>query len=162
MAKGKRGFQPGNTIGKSFSSNYQPKKNGRKRALYTKILQNLSKKEESELSKEDYFKIIRTLMECTPAHLKRILEKSQNDEKDATPMWMLNIISAIFSDIKKGQINFLKFFLDRILGKSEIHVEIKNQFHQVNQINIKNTNLIEEEIKQLDEILSKISKGNSK
>lgn len=162
MAKGKRGFQPGNACGKAFSSHYQPKKNGRKPVLYTKILQNLSNKEDSELSKEDYFKVIRYLMERTPGELKKILNDAQNNPNSTLPIWIANLISAIFSDIRKGRMNILNILFDRLFGKSGVCIEFQQDIYQVNShINIQSVNLIEEEIKQLDEILNKISISNN-
>ena len=157
MAKGKRGFQPGNTHGKVFSSSYQPKRKGRKPVLYIKILQSFSKKDDSKLSKEDYFRVIRFLMERTPGELKRMLDNAQNNENGILPIWIINLISAIFSDIKKGQTNVLRTFFNLLFGKSGVCIEIQQNIHQVHNINIQSSGLLKDEIKQLEDIMNKLS-----
>lgn len=158
MTKGKRGFQPGNTYGQAFSSNYQPKKNGRKPVLYTKILQTISKKENAELSKEDYFNVIRYLMERTPGELKRIQDKTLNDPESTIPVWVANLISAIFSDIKKGKMNVLNLLFDRLFEKQGICIKAQHDVYRVNnRVNNPISNLSKEEIEELDLLISKLS-----
>ena len=54
-------FEKGNTQGNRFSSDNQPKKNGRKPSLYKQLKELTGKKVDYELSKEDYFKTIREI-----------------------------------------------------------------------------------------------------
>ena len=70
-------FEKGNTVGNRFDSDNQPKKNGRKPALYNQLKKLTGKQVKHELSKEDYFKIIQYLMERTPAELKTIMQSKR-------------------------------------------------------------------------------------
>lgn len=113
MEKGKKGFQPGNTLGRSsrFSSNNQPRAKGRKPALYRELLKATGKRVECELSKEDYYKVIRFLMERTPSELSNLLK----DER--TPLIVCNIARALLMDTKLGRITTINFVFDRLFGK---------------------------------------------
>lgn len=115
-------FEKGNNFGNRFTSDNQPKKNGRKPALYKQLKELTGKKVDFELSKEDYFKVIRYLMERTPAELKIIMQNAQ-DPKGTTPIWVINIISAINSDIRYGRTYTIDSLFDRIFGKSTQPIE---------------------------------------
>ena len=105
-------FEKGNTQGNRFSSDNQPKKNGRKPSLYKQLKELTGKKVDYELSKEDYFKTIRFLMERSKGELNKI-----------TPIWVCNIISAIFSDIRFGRTSTVEMIFDRIFGRSTQPIE---------------------------------------
>lgn len=140
-------FEKGNKIGKQFSSENQPKKNGRKPSLYKKLKDLDGKKVDFELSKEDYYNIIRYLMERTPGELKRIVENARDDINGTIPVWVINIISAIQFDIRYGRMNTIDSIFDRIFGKAiqPVDAEITS--------NVKNEVLTEEQIKlELDRI----------
>lgn len=111
MEQKKRGFQPGHKHGVVFTPERQPSKRGRKPALYKQLLKNTAKHVEFELSKEDYYKVIRFLMERTPGELREIVK----DER--TPIWICNIVSAIFADIKHGRTITFNAVFDRLFGK---------------------------------------------
>jgi len=96
-------FENGNKIGKQFSSNNQPVKNGRKPALYKQLKEITGRKVEYELSKEDYFKMIRFLMEQSKPTLEAILKDANENPQTNTPIWMCNIILAIMTDTKYGR-----------------------------------------------------------
>lgn len=96
-------FEKGNTKGNRFSSDNQPAKNGRKPSLYKQLKNLTGKKVDYELSKEDYFKTIRFLMERSKGELNKIMADA-NKEDSTTPIWVCNIISAIFSDIRFGRL----------------------------------------------------------
>ena len=49
-------FEKGNNIGNRFTSENQPKKNGRKPSMYKQLKELTGKKVDYELSKEDYDK----------------------------------------------------------------------------------------------------------
>ena len=59
-------FEKGNKIGNRFSSDNQPQNSGRKPSVYKYIKDITGKKVAPEMSKEDYYKVIRFLMESTP------------------------------------------------------------------------------------------------
>lgn len=123
MAKGKKGFQPGNRYGKQFSASRQPKRNGRKPSLYKRI--NLPGE---ELSKEDFTHLMLSLLECPLGRLEKIRNECKNP-KSKIPVWVANLIAAIFSDIKRGRIDCLRWVLDRSFGKP---VKIQGGSKQIN------------------------------
>jgi hypothetical protein len=111
-------FEKGNTKGNRFSSDNQPAKNGRKPSLYKQLKNLTGKKVDYELSKEDYFKTIRFLMERSKGELNKIMADA-NKEDSTTPIWVCNIISAIFSDIRFGRTSTVEM----IFGKSTQPIE---------------------------------------
>jgi hypothetical protein len=155
MANGKKGFQPGNVVGVRFSATRQPKKTGRKPTLYKQLFNNTSKRFKIELSKEDYYKVIRFLMECTPGELKKIAKD------ESTPMWVSNIISAIFTDIKYGKINTLNTFFNRLFGKPTQTIESEIEGIVNHKFEIDLSVLTDEELLQYNVLLEKI-RENSK
>ena len=115
-------FEKGNTQGNRFSSDNQPKKNGRKPSLYKQLKELTGKKVDYELSKEDYFKTIRFLMERSKGELNKIMADA-NKEDSITPIWVCNIFSAIFSDIRFGRTSTVEMIFDRIFGRSTQPIE---------------------------------------
>jgi hypothetical protein len=111
MAKGKKGFQPGNRYGKQFSASRQPKRNGRKPSLYKRI--NLPGE---ELSKEDFAHLMLSLLECSVEQLDKI-RKECKQPGSKIPVWVANLIAAIFSDIRRGRIDCFRWVMDRSFGK---------------------------------------------
>jgi hypothetical protein len=113
MAKGKKGFQPGNRIGVNsrFSRDRQPHKRGRKPSLYRSI--NLPGE---ELSKEDFTHLMLSILECPVGQLEKI-RKECKQPGSKIPVWVANLIAAIFSDIRRGRIDCLRWVLDRSFGK---------------------------------------------
>lgn len=116
-------FEKGNKVGNRFTSENQPKNSGRKPALYKKLKELTGKKVDYELSKEDYYKVIRYLMERTPGELKKILENAKDDANGSTPVWVLNVISAINSDIRYGRTTTIDSIFDRLFGKASQPIE---------------------------------------
>lgn len=116
-------FEKGNKVGNRFTSDNQPKNSGRKPALYKKLKELTGKKVDYELSKEDYYKVIRYLMERTPGELKKILENAKDDANGSTPVWVLNVISAINSDIRYGRTTTIDSIFDRLFGKASQPIE---------------------------------------
>ncbi|MEG2120465.1 MAG: hypothetical protein RRZ64_00225 [Rikenellaceae bacterium] len=150
-------FEKGNNIGKQFSSDNQPKKNGRKPSLYKQLKDLTGKRVEYEMSKEDYFKVIRYLMERTPGELKKILEDAKDEEKGTTPVWVINIISAINSDIRYGRTSTMDMIFDRLFGRSTqpIEGEINGQVNS--EVNMNFTALTTDELLKYNELLEKIN-----
>lgn len=110
-------FGIGNKVGRRFSSTRQPKNNGRKKSLY----KNLAK--QTELSREDFISVVRYIMERTPAELDKLIKDSTGKPNKETPVWIINLISAIYADIKKGQLKTLSKLFDRLFGKPTMAVE---------------------------------------
>lgn len=113
MAKGKKGFQPGNRYGNLFSTSRQPKRNGRKPSLYKRI--NLPGE---ELSKEDFAHLMLSLLECSVEQLDKI-RKECKQPGSKIPVWVANLIAAIFSDIRRGRIDSFRWVMDRSFGKPD-------------------------------------------
>lgn len=116
-------FEKGNKVGNRFTSDNQPKNSGRKPALYKKLKELTGKKVDYELSREDYYKVIRYLMERTPGELKKILENAKDDTNGTTPVWVINVISAINSDIRYGRTTTIDSIFDRLFGKASQPIE---------------------------------------
>lgn len=125
MAKGKKGFQPGNRIGVNsrFSRDRQPHKRGRKPSLYRSI--NLPGE---ELSKEDFTHLMLSILECPVGQLKKIRKECMRPDSKI-PVCVANMIAVIFTDIKKGRIDSLRWVLDRSFGKP---VKIQGGSQQIN------------------------------
>jgi hypothetical protein len=125
-------FTNGNKIGNRFNSENQPKKNGRKPSLYKQLKELTGRKVEYELSKEDYFKTIRFLMEQSRPTLEAILKDTRENPDTKTPIWVCNIITAILTDTKFGRTITVDNMFDRMFGKatqpidSEINVVAKD------------------------------------
>lgn len=122
-------FTKSNKIGNRFDSNNQPQHAGRKPSLYKKLKISTGIKVEHELSKEDYYNVIRYLMERTPNELEVLTKGSDGHANKETPIWILNIISAINSDVRYGRTSTLDGLFDRLFGKATqaIEAEINNQ-----------------------------------
>ena len=66
--------------------------------MYKQLKELTGKKVDYELSKEDYYKTIRFLLERSKGELNKIMADA-NREDSTTPIWVCNIISAIFRGI---------------------------------------------------------------
>lgn len=91
--------------------------------MYKRLKDLTGKKVDYELSREDYYKIIRYLMERTPGELKKILENAKDEVKGTTPVWVINVISAINSDIRYGRTTTIDSIFDRLFGKAVQSIE---------------------------------------
>ncbi len=135
MSKGKKGFQPGNRCGINtrFSRDQQPKRKGRKPSLYKHL--NLPGE---ELSKEDFTNIMLSLLECSTGQLVKIREDCKHPDSKI-PVWIDNMIAAIFNDIRKGRLNCLRWVLDRSFGKPEYNMNRNTQIQIIkNELKIFN------------------------
>ncbi len=146
-------FEIGNKMGNRFTSHNQPKKNGRKPSLYKQLKELTGKKVEYELSKEDYYKTIRFLMEQSKPTLDAIIKDAKTDESK-TPIWVLNIISSIFSDIRYGRTSTVEMIFDRLFGKAvqTIDGDINNNISG----NVNLSALTTEELMMYNELLDKV------
>lgn len=137
----------GNKLGKQFSSEYQPAKNGRKPAIYKQLAAMIGHTIKLELTHQDYLKIHGWLLERTVEELKQIARDPQ------TQTWMLTWISAIMNDIKEGKTESVSKIYDLIWKRNETPmVEINN-----NNINLKG--LTNEELDAIGEIIEKAEKA---
>ena len=108
-------FQKGNTHGNRFSSTNQPKKNGRKPQIYTQI------KDVYSISLEEYRKVIQHLMNCTKDEITALA-----NAKD-TPIWIVNLCTALVNDTKRGTTYLLSELTDRLYGKPKQITENFNE-----------------------------------
>lgn len=152
-------FEKGNKIGNRFSSDNQPKNSGRKPSVYKYIKDITGKKVAPEMSKEDYYKVIRFLMESTPETLKGLVENKDGTLNKKTPVWVLNVVSAINADIRYGRTYTVDSLFDRVFGKptqqieSEVNAQVTNNSMDLSA-------LTTDELLQYNSLLEKIKAGN--
>lgn len=150
-------FEKGNKQGNRFTSENQPKNKGRKPSLYKQLKELTGKKVDFELSKEDYYKVIRFLMERTPGELQKILDNAKDKENGTTPIWVLNIISAINSDIRYGRTSTIDMIFDRLFGKSTQPIEGDVNANVSGSLNVDLSVLTNDELLKYNELLEKIN-----
>lgn len=88
-----------------FSSTNQPKNRGRKPHIYTIA------KETCDISLDEYRKVVQLLMNATKEEIKQL-----SDNPD-TPIWVVNLCSALLTDTRKGITTLLSELTDRLYGK---------------------------------------------
>jgi hypothetical protein len=103
-----------------FSSTNQPKNNGRKPKLYTQL------KDVYQVSAEEYKRIVQHLLNCSKEEIKTLQEA-----KD-TPIWVVNICSALLTDTKKGVSYILTELTDRLYGKPK---QVTENYSEVTEKN---------------------------
>ena len=116
-------FQKGNSIGHRFTADDQPKNAGRKPALYKKLKVLTGKKVDHELSKEDYYNIIKYLIERSPNEMDALSRNKDGHANKDTPIWILNIISAINTDVRYGRTTTIDSLFDMFFGKATQAIE---------------------------------------
>ena len=79
--------------------------------MYKQLKELTGKKVDYELSKEDYYKTIRFLLERSKGELNKIMADA-NREDSTTPIWVCNIISAIFRGIGDLKITLISSFVN--------------------------------------------------
>lgn len=150
-------FEKGNNKGNRFTSENQPKNPGRKPSLYKKLKELTGKKVDYEMSKEDYFKVIRYLMERTPGELKKIVDNAQDKENGSTPVWVLSVISAINMDIRYGRTSTIDSLFDRLFGRSTQPIEGDINANVSGSISPDLSALSTDELLKYNELLDKIN-----
>jgi len=115
-------FEKGNKIGNRFSKTNQPKNAGRKPSLFRKLKKQVGIKVGHELSKEDYYDVIRFLIERTPNELDSLMKDIGGHANKNTPIWILNIISAINTDVRYGRTSTIDSLFDRLWGKANADI----------------------------------------
>lgn len=145
-------FVKGNKIGNRFSSTNPPKNAGRKPSLFKKLKTQVGIKVDHELSKEDYYNVIRYLMERTPNELEALVKDSDGHANKNTPIWIINIISAINSDVRYGRTATLDGLFDRLFGKATQAIEADITTTKI--ANEMTDEELENEIKRLDKELN--------
>lgn len=116
-------FEKGNKFGNRFSSENQPPNRGRKPSLYKRLKQMTGTTVGYELSREDFEGIIRWALEQTPASVAGLLRTADGKQNSNTPLWLINVLSAINSDIREGKLNAFEVLMDRAFGKATTKIE---------------------------------------
>ncbi len=132
---------------------------GRKPSVYKYIKDITGKKVAPEMSKEDYYKVIRFLMESTPETLEGLVKNKDGTPNKKTPVWVLNVVSAINADIRYGRTYTVDSLFDRVFGKptqqieSEVNAQVTNNSMDLSA-------LTTDELLQYNSLLEKIKAGN--
>lgn len=155
-------FEKGNTKGNRFTSENQPKRKGRgKLSVLSYIRKTTGKKVDPSSSKEEILKVIRHIYESSPSELEPLL-KDPNDPKKPnpdTPLWVLNIINAINTDMRFGRTSTIEMLFDRVFGKAtqQIEADVSAQMTTAVDLSVLTT----EELLQYNALLDKIRVGNN-
>lgn len=158
--KNKAGFKPNNQYGVRFSKNYQPKRNGRKKSTYKQIEAGIGGNSEI-FSKEDFLKVLQILMSLTPLEVKKLVGKNKDGVSDSEfPVWVVNIGTALLSDIRYGRIKTITILFDMLFGKPGVEVVNFNQINIQNNINL--SLLTSDELKNFNYLLDKVSSLENK
>lgn len=152
-------FEKGNKQGNRFSSDNQPQNRGRKPSIYKYIKDITGKKIAPEMSKEDYHKVIRFLMESTPETLEGLVKNPDGTPNKKTPIWVLNVVSAINSDIRYGRTYTVDSLFDRVFGKPTQQIESEVNA-QITNAGMDFSALTTEELLQYNALLDKLKSGN--
>lgn len=99
--------------------------------------------------------MIRYLMERTPGELTKILENAK-DSNGSTPVWVINIISAINSDIRYGRTMTIDSIFDRLFGKASQPIEGDINANLSGSVTPDLSSLSNEDLLKYNELLEKI------
>lgn len=75
------------------------------------------------------------------------------------PVWIITVINALLSDVKRGRIYVLTFLLDQVFGKPTETLEVQQEINLVNTYNF--SNLTADELKEFDRLFEKIIPGEA-
>lgn len=153
-------FKRGNEVGKShrFSSDNQPKKNGRKPKLYKYLKQVIGEKVGHELEEKDFQEIMQALIELPPSKLRALVRNPKDESKpnDDTPAWIQILVSHINASIRYGKVDALDFVLDRVYGTATQKIEGEiSTTPKAQDLSMLTT----DELLQYNSLLEKIAKG---
>lgn len=154
-------FEKGNKKGNRFTSENQPKRRGRGNLSVLKYIQSTTgKKVNPQSSKEEILKVIQHLYESTTAELEPLLKDPNDPTKPNrdTPIWVLNVIAAINSDIRYGRTSTIEMLFDRVFGKATQSIEGEINANVSNSLDL--SALSDDELVQYNQLLDKIRKSN--
>lgn len=144
-------FQPGNKTGRQFTSTNQPKNTGRKPGLFKKLASIANKELYIQLSREDFTRLQRWILEQTKADL---LTLKRNPE---TPLFIIVLITAILSDVEDGKFDTIQRTFDRVFGRSIQPIQIENDIEEDHRF-YDFVKLDDESLEQIGEILNRGAK----
>lgn len=155
-------FEKGNKMGHRFTSDNQPKRKGRgKFSVLSYICQTTGKKVDPQSSKEEILKVIQHIYESSPAELEPLMKDPNDPTKPNanTPMWVLNVIAAINTDMRYGRTSTIEMLFDRVFGKATQPIEADVNAQVTNTVDL--SVLTTEELLQYNALLEKITAGKN-
>lgn len=155
-------FEKGNKMGHRFTSDNQPKRKGRgKFFVLSYIRQTTGKKVDPQSSKEEILKVIQHIYESSPAELEPLMKDPNDPTKPNanTPMWVLNVIAAINTDMRYGRTSTIEMLFDRVFGKATQPIEADVNAQVTNTVDL--SVLTTEELLQYNALLEKITAGKN-
>lgn len=155
-------FEKGNKMGHRFTSDNQPKRKGRgKFSVLSYIRQTTGKKVDPQSSKEEILKVIQHIYESSPAELEPLMKDPNDPTKPNanTPMWVLNVIAAINTDMRYGRTSTIEMLFDRVFGKATQPIEADVNAKVTNTVDL--SVLTTEELLQYNALLEKITAGKN-
>lgn len=155
-------FEKGNKMGHRFTSDNQPKRKGRgKFSVLSYIRQTTGKKVDPQSSKEEILKVIQHIYESSPAELEPLMKDPNDPTKPNanTPMWILNVIAAINTDMRYGRTSTIEMLFDRVFGKATQPIEADVNAQVTNTVDL--SVLTTEELLQYNALLEKITAGKN-
>ena len=155
-------FEKGNKMGHRFTSDNQPKRKGRgKFSVLSYIHQTTGKKVDPQSSKEEILKVIQHIYESSPAELEPLMKDPNDPTKPNanTPMWVLNVIAAINTDMRYGRTSTIEMLFDRVFGKATQPIEADVNAQVTNTVDL--SVLTTEELLQYNALLEKITAGKN-
>lgn len=109
------------------------------------------------MSKEDYLRVIRHLMESSPEEMERLVKDEDGKPNKKTPVWVLNVISAINTDIRYGRTSTVELLFDRVFGKATQMVETEVSANVSTDMDL--SALTTDELLMYNNLLDKIRNG---
>lgn len=155
-------FEKGNTKGNRFTSENQPKRKGRgKLSVLSYIRQTTGKRVDPQSSKEEILKVIQHIYESSPAELEPLMKDPNDPHKPNpnTPMWVLNVIAAINTDMRYGRTSTIEMLFDRVFGKATQPIEGNIDTTVTNTLDL--SVLSDEELITYNSLLEKIKTGGN-
>lgn len=155
-------FEKGNKMGHRFTSDNQPKRKGRgKFSVLSYIRQTTGKKVDPQSSKEEILKVIQHIYESSPAELEPLMKDPNDPTKPNanTPMWVLNVIAAINTDMRYGRTSTIEMLFDRVFGKATQPIEADVNAQVTNTVDL--SVFTTEELLQYNALLEKITAGKN-
>ena len=155
-------FEKGNKQGNRFTSENQPKRKGRgKLSVLNYIRQTTGKRVDPQSSKEEILKVIQHIYESSPSELEPLIKDPNDPHKPNpnTPMWVLNVIAAINTDMRYGRTSTIEMLFDRVFGKATQPIEADVNAQVTNTVDL--SVLTTEELLQYNALLEKITAGKN-
>ena len=112
-------------------------------------------------SKEEILKVIQHIYESSPAELEPLMKDPNDPHKSNpnTPMWVLNVIAAINTDMRYGRTSTIEMLFDRVFGKATQPIEADVNAQVSNTLDL--SVLSDDELIQYNALLEKIKVGNN-